>query len=348
MKKVLILGNYATYKTLVGGQVARTENVYKLVDKNKESLIIRQFDIQKLYYKKLSILEMIKQLYWCDKLIYLPGISNLKYLYPIIESVKAIKNFSVIHIAIGGWLCDFLQSNNRFVKRINKFSVVLVQTQSLKRNLMQGFGLTNIQYFPNFRITTYRPNFKETLEFNEEKPLKIVFMSRVTIEKGVDVLFDIANYIEQSPKYSKAITIDFYGPIEEKDKKYFKENISKFDCTSYKGIAESDNVHTTLGAYDLLLLPTRHEGEGFPGTILDAYISGVPVIVSEWKFLPEFVEHGETGYVCKLEDNKNFYNRIIELYNNPGHLLKLKENAHHKSFEYSENKAWDILKNHLF
>ena len=157
--KVLVLGNYATYKKLVGGQIARTHNVYKLIEKNQENLIIKRFDIQKLYYKKLSIFELIRMLYWCDKLIYLPGVSNLKYLYPIIESIKTIKNFSIIHVAIGGWLGEFLKANNRFVKRINKFSVVLVQTQSLKENLMQHFNFTNVAYFPNFRITTYKPNF---------------------------------------------------------------------------------------------------------------------------------------------------------------------------------------------
>src|SRR5690625_573689 len=153
MNKVLVLGNYGSYKTLVGGQIARTHNVNKLIEENKKGLIVRQFDIQKLYVKKLSLLELIRQLYWCDKLIYLPGVANLKYLYPIIGSVKAVKDFSIIHVAIGGWLCDFLQKNKRFIKRINTFSVVLVQTQDLKRNLIEGFDFDNITYFPNFRIT---------------------------------------------------------------------------------------------------------------------------------------------------------------------------------------------------
>src|SRR5699024_967340 len=152
---------------------------------------------------------------------------------------------------------------------------------------------------------------------------------------------------KKNNKYNKSIIIDFYGPIEKKDNVYFEDNISKYNFIFYKGIVEPANIHATLGNYDLLLLPTRHEGEGFPGTILDAYISGVPVIVSEWKFLPEFVEQGKTGYVYKLGDNQSFYNKIVELYNNPTNLLKLKKNAHHKSFEYSENKAWSIIKNHL-
>lgn len=346
-KKVLVLGNYATYKKLVGGQIARTHNVYKLVEKNQANLIIKKFDIQKLYYKKLSVFELIRLLHWCDILIYLPGVSNLKYLYPVIESIKSIKSFSITHVAIGGWLGEFLKSNKKFVKRIYKFSVVLVQTQSLKEKLIQEFNFTNVQYFPNFRITTYQPNFREVRKFNEESPMRIVFMARVTLEKGIDVLFDIAQYIQQNPNYNKSITIDFYGPIEAKDKEYFETNISLYDFTAYKGIAASENVHEVLGEYDVLLLPTRHEGEGFPGTILDAYLSGIPVVVSEWKFLPEFVEQNSTGFICKLGDNRSFYDRIIELYENPHQLYEMKKNAHQKSYAYSEDIAWNVLEPYL-
>src|SRR5690606_1561204 len=93
------------------------------------------------------------------------------------------------------------------------------------------------------------------------------------------------------------IIVDFYGPISESDERYFQENVEKFDNVFYKGIVTPKDVYRVLSQYDLLLLPTRYAGEGFPGTILDAYISGVPVIVTDWLFLPEFVEHGTTGYV---------------------------------------------------
>lgn len=39
-----------------------------------------------------------------------------------------------------------------------------------------------------------------------------------------------------------------------------------------------------------MLLPTHYYTEGLPGSVLDAYMSGIPIIVSRWKHASEFVK----------------------------------------------------------
>src|SRR5699024_596224 len=108
----------------------------------------------------------------------------------------------------------------------------------------------------------------------QEGRLAIAFMARIMKEKGIDWIFSLSDHISSS---SKNIEINFYGPIEPKDKEYFIEKINKYDFIKYHGIIQPKNVYTDISKHDVLVLPTRYEGEGFPGSIIDAYISGLPV-----------------------------------------------------------------------
>ena len=96
-----------------------------------------------------------------------------------------------------------------------------------------------------------------------------------------------------------------------------------------------------LSEYDALVLLTRYEGEGFSGSILDAYISGIPVLVTDWLFLPEFVDEGETGFVVK--DVDQFIEKVKLLANDKVLLKAMKQNAVAKSQEFSAEKAWSKI-----
>ena len=121
----------------------------------------------------------------------------------------------------------------------------------------------------------------------------------------------------------------------------------QFNNVFYHGHLEPSEIYSKLENYDVLILPTFFPDEGFPGSILDAYISGIPVVVSNWKDLPSFVDHGKTGFVFDLNNNIEFYNYIIKLYENPTLLANMKQKAFDKSKEYSSESAWKILKPYL-
>ncbi|MGN6802066.1 MAG: glycosyltransferase family 4 protein, partial [Ginsengibacter sp.] len=197
---------------------------------------------------------------------------------------------------------------------------------------------------PNFRITNYKPIFS----FNPQiKPFKIVYMARIMLEKGIDIIFDFALHLKLINFPTNTILIDFYGPITKKDEKLFFDKIKEFDYLNYKGIVDPKDVYKKMAEYDILILPTRYEGEGFPGTILDAYMCGIPVIVSNWKYLPEYVENGITGFVFDLNNLNMFYDSIFKLYHDRRLLLEMKISAHKKSEEFSSDFSWGILKEYF-
>jgi len=55
----------------------------------------------------------------------------------------------------------------------------------------------------------------------------------------------------------------------------------------------------TIQKYDVLILPTFYQGEGYPGVIIEAYSLGLPVITTNWKAIPEIVENRKTGLLIE-------------------------------------------------
>lgn len=337
--KILVVGYFGYVTNHIDGQSGKTRNVFNLL-KSKEfnNLKINYFDTQTLRYNIFNIITLFRKILSCSQLIYLPGKKNLSYLFPIIYVLSKLKKFSILYIVIGGWLDEYLKNkaiHRYFLKHIKG---IFVETNNLKKQLIQNYGFNNVKTFPNFRIHSFTPSF---IENNDT--FKIIFMARITLSKGIDTMFNLADYFAKNPPKGKPIIIDFYGPIDKKDAEYFWEEIKKHPNVKYMGILEASEIYTIASQYDLLIFPTRYQGEGFPGTIMDAYISGIPVIASNWKSIPEFIDINKTGFVFNLGQENELNSLVINLYNNPELLKQMKQNAYKKSKEYSAEKAWEIF-----
>jgi|SRR5690625_167186 len=344
-KNILILGYFGHITNQLDGQTIKTRNIYTLLKTKYSNDKVYWFDTQELQSRKSSYFKLVRKLLQCDVLVYLPGQNNLKKFGPIIHYLKLIKSFEIIHIAVGGWLYDFLCTNNQYSKYLSEYKAVLIENKPVIENIRHDFNKINALYIPNFRIHDFTPSFPPERSSSKTN-LNIVFMARISMAKGIDVLFRIASKIKMNSVINQKINIDFFGPIQTNDDKaYLHNQIMQIPFADYKGILSPDEIYLNLSKYDVLILPTRYHGEGFPGSIVDAYISGIPVIVSNWKHLPEFVEHGKTGFIFDSEEE--LFEQIITLLSDRHLLSQMKRNAYEKSKEYSHEVAWDILKPYI-
>ncbi|MEI6680012.1 MAG: glycosyltransferase [Mariniphaga sp.] len=237
---------------------------------------------------------------------------------------------------------SFIKTKKLHVLLLSKISGIFPQSHNLKERLIAQFQFTNVYYFPNFRINSFVPSFKQRDDF------RIVFMARIMRQKGIETIFQLADNISHQSKNKNRMSIDFYGPIFDEDKEYFMAQVEKYEMVTYQGILLPDDIYKTLNEYDLMVLPTRFFTEGFPGTILDAYISGIPVVATRWENATEFIDDGITGYIVPFENGENeFVDAVIKLYENRDILLTMKQNAYQKSKLFTSDSAWEILKKHL-
>jgi len=342
--KLLVIGYFGFQENQLDGQTIKTRNVFDLLRSNvKENTSVSFFDTQRFKTNKFSFLLMLLKIISCNKLVYIPAHNNLKYIFPLIFLLSKLFRIPIIYIVVGGWLTEYLSTKPIHVYFLSKIKLILPQSVKLTISLINEYNFTNIQTFPNFRIHNFVPLPKE-----ESTVFKIVFMARVNRMKGLEQIFALAEYFQNYKMLNKQIIIDFYGPIDHNDKEYFLENVKIYPNTRYMGVVEQQEVHHVLAEYDIMVLPTKYYTEGFPGSILDAYISGIPVIVTKWKHADEFVDDGKTGFIVPFQyGDVEFIESVLKLYNNYSLLSEMKKLAYEKSKEYGYESAWKKIEPYL-
>ena len=336
MKDILIIGYFGYRTNQLDGQTIKTREIAAMLN-HRHNGSVTFFDTETLKYRKLEMIKLLWLIIKSKTIVYLPGQNNLQKFFKILYFISSIMSKTIIYIVVGGWLADFIADKQGIARRLKNIKAILVETNALKNNLENRYNFNNVTLFPNFRSHPFCPKIISNDLF------RIVFMGRIIPEKGCNMILDFAKYYSSQQNGKRDIEIDFYGQIADKYKMEFMCRVEQCDLANYRGVIEYDKACEVMSKYDVCVLPTYYSGEGCPGTIIDAYRAGIPVIASKWKDIPEFIEEGRTGYTFDLKDVGSFYNHIIYLKNNPDVLLGMKKNAYHKSFDYSESFAWEIL-----
>jgi glycosyltransferase involved in cell wall biosynthesis len=274
-------------------------------------------------------------------IFYLPANKNLYFFFPILYLLSYFFRIKIYYFIIGGWLPEFLKSKRYHRKFLKKIPAIFSETTKMKNNLCSWYGFNNIVLFPNFRISEFIPIYRE-----QDGILKLVFMSRVKKIKGTDIVIKLAERLIENSE-SESISIDFYGPLNEYEGESFLDDINGNPILTYRGVLQPEEIYKVMVNYDCMIFPTKYKGEGFPGAIVDAYISGLPVIASDIRYNSEFVEHGHTGFLFDPYNIQELFDIIINLKNNEGLVSQLKKNSFNKSKQYSSRVAWDILSSNL-
>lgn len=333
---VLVLGYFGYVNNQLDGQTVKTRSIFSLV-RGKIDGDVYYFDTQEFKVSKLRIFLLVRLLMKVKVLIYLPAQGNLKYVFPFIYFLSKILGFKINYAVVGGWLVEFLKDKPIHRYMLSRIHRIFAETETVYRGL-QGLGFSNVSKLHNFRLTEYPEVFGGE---SDGDALKLCYMGRVNPLKGVDTIFKLEKELKRAG-LGGAVAIDLYGPISpDYQERFFR--ILKGSSVNYFGPIEPDCIYDVLRGYDLMLFPTKFYTEGFPGSILDAYICGVPVVATEWLNAHEFVEDGRTGFVVNFDNEEEFISTVLKVVKKPETLLILKEGALKKRDEYSSEKAWNII-----
>lgn len=340
-KKVVVFGYFGFVTDKRDGQTIKTRSIYELL-KTKKKLKVEYVDSQEIRYKKYLVFSLLRKLIECDFLVIIPAHNNLKKVFPICYCLSKIFGFKIIHIGVGGWLDKYLEKlPSAYTKMLKNISVNLLQTQITVDNLIDDLGFENVEVIPNFRNTVVNSFDIRSMG----NCLELVFMARMNMKKGLDTMEQLAFKLRETG-FDKKISITFYGPFDSEIDRLFMEEhlVQPFSNVNYKGSLSPNDIHITLRNYDVMIFPTHYFTEGFPGTVLDAFQAGLPVIATAWQHSKQFIKDGVDGYLVDFEKPMPaLYERIIELYNAPDNLLRMKKAAYEESLNYTPRAAWNIL-----
>lgn len=207
-----------------------------------------------------------------------------KYLAPILYLLAKLTGNKFVFRPFGGDIKDYTVDYSGlqkwiFNKTILKADIFFLQTQELL-DFYADSGANIIQ----LSTSRDRPS-AEVLRGDRPYQKRFIFLGYINEAKGINHLLAAAKNLGDD------YCVHIYGPIKEnKFQKIFDQHPG-----IYQGVLEKESVLSTLQKYDVLVLPTYYEGEGYPGAIVEAYSLGLPVISTQWKAIPEIVEHEKTG-----------------------------------------------------
>ncbi|MFS2262046.1 glycosyltransferase family 4 protein [Vibrio vulnificus] len=224
------------------------------------------------------------------------------YLAPIVLFISLISN-KKFHFRMFGGVFDEYYKEQKGIKKIllnillERSDLIYFETKGIVNYFKDLLKNKNIVHYSNSRKKT---NVRKVLEDN--KIMNFIFVGAVKESKGVDLIIKASEYF---PKYK----FKFAGPCGDEMKSRI---IEKSNCI-YLGNLEPRLIQNEISNNDCLLLPTYHFGEGYPGVILEAYSVGVPVITSDWQYIPEIVFECETGFIVKSKDLKSLIDGISKM-----------------------------------
>ncbi len=140
-----------------------------------------------------------------------------------------------------------------------------------------------------------------------------------------------------------AFTLDIYGQVDTNQTQWFENLQKKFPhYIRYGGSVSFDKSVEALKKYFALLFPTYYEGEGFAGTLIDAFSAGVPVIASDWKYNSELVNKN-VGYVYPTKNQTAFICILKKIAMNPSLILSKKKCCIEEANKYRIDRAVQVL-----
>lgn len=345
MYKIGIIGNFWGDKEATNGQTIKTKIIEKELEKNykKENIInIDTYESKKHLFRTLKkTIEMIKT---SENIIMLPAHNALKFFAPLLSILNKVYKKKLHYIVIGGWLPELLEKNKFLENSLKQFNYIYVETKSMERK-MHDMGFTNVEIMPNFkRIDRVSSN---ELKYNNKRPLKLCIFSRILYEKGIEDAINAIIEINQSYKETYFI-LDIYGKIDVNYENSFTKLMK--DVPSYIKYCDVIPFYKSVEViqnYYALLFPTRFYTEGIPGTIIDAYASGVPVISSRWENYSDMIVEGKTGVTYEFNNVNCLKKILIQIIEGDIELNKCKENCLEKALIFTPEKAMRVLINNL-
>ena len=160
-----------------------------------------------------------------------------------------------------------------------------------------------VEHFKTINAETYwfsNTRTRSLVSTDTEYKKRFIYLGHVRPEKGIDSLLKIF------PGLAADYSISIYGPLEN----YDAEKEFNLDNVTYHGVVESDMVANVLAEYDVLIMPTLLDSEGYPGVIIEAYSVGLPVIASNIGGIPEIVNN-ETGILFTPGNSSQLRNAIL-------------------------------------
>lgn len=343
-KSICVCGHFAFGENKLNGQTVKTKIITQgLVD---------AFGEESLSYVDSSggfcgLLTLPYRVYKCarncDHMVILLAYKGLRIVTPILAFIKLFHSFEVHYVIVGGWIARFLD-NKPFLRFSLRHSIAWMYPEtSVLRDALKERGFSNAVVMPNFKNLAI---LSERVETHQE-PYRLCTFSRVMKQKGMEDAIEAVRRVNESMGRT-VYELTVYGPVWQTEMDWFESVQQLFPSyVHYGGSVSFEKSVEVLRSYFALLFPTRFFTEGVPGTLIDAYASGLPVISSRWESFGDVVDEGVTGYGYTFGSVDSLTDVLLEVAKNPKKIESLRLNCLNKACEFLPESVMPILTERL-
>jgi glycosyltransferase involved in cell wall biosynthesis len=338
MKSYILIEDKNNNKT--GGNVIGLK-IFKYIKKSNKRTFILDFENDLKAFKILG--ERFFMLFNFFRAVRkIPSNSNLLFVYffdfaslwiLLISFFKKNKNVVSFHTNFKkpGLIFSFFYS----IKKI-----ILINSACIFSDKIIFLTQAQKKYFNNFCFLKNKLNKKSSINFNfiddelilkkikksnKTKKLKILYIGRLTTQKGVNVLIEAI-------KKNKSIDFTVIGKGCEK----FVNLIKNKKNVRYIKEIDNNKIIEIYRENDVLLLPSY--SEVFPMVILEAMSQGLVILVSDIPGMREIVKEKRNGFLFPVGRIEIINKRLKYLSKNRKKIEEIRENNLKDVLEFTESK----------
>lgn len=344
-ERIALIGALGNGEATSSGQIIRTTILYNELKRHYGESNIIVANTTLLSGRPLRfVLSFIKVILHTNRIIVILSINGMRRIWPILSFTAKVFKKKIFNNVIGGNLVASTNKYPELLKHMKTFEINWVQSVTMQKELAKR-GVYNTEWLPNSKpISILR---SEDIKKFQQFPLSFCTFSRVSKPKGIELAIEAITLINTKAGKELA-TLDVYGKPDDDYEKKFREvmsNVPEFIC--YKGIVPFDRSVETLKNYYMLLFPTTFNGEGFPGTIIDAYASGTPVLASSWSCNPELIIEGKTGLLYEYDRPEQLKEKIEWAIQHTDEVDSMRDACLNEAWKYTPEKVYPIIFNRI-
>jgi len=209
----------------------------------------------------------------------------------------------------------------------SKAVIALTQTAKQSSRALQSWR-SKITVIPNGvaeipeEMTVNRDSFKSRLGVRAAGKM-CLYVGALNYRKGIDVLLRAAALVGTSSSVQFLIV----GKAPD-DPRTILRTVRRLGLDNHvrlAGFVEESEIPTYMHAADLLIVPSRLEG--FPLTMLEAFVRGLPVVASDIPPHREIIRDGWNGILYESGNPKDLAEKIESVLTNPSLGRRLSINS---------------------
>lgn len=335
--KIGIWGQYGDGGQIADGQAVRTTIITNELKNRYGTDQVTFTNTNQWKKRKLAFLIKCAALIRdSEKVMILPADNGFKVFVPILMALNLFYRRDLYYIVIGGFLPELLRKYPAYKLLVKRFKAVFVQTENLKKDL-EDLGITKIYLLTNPKRLNTRS--MDELHINNDEKVKACVFSRIYGDKGIEDAIDAVKIVNQRLG-GQYVTLDMYGLLPEKYKDRLNELLEENKSfVKYNGIVDYDKTVETLKNYFVMLFPTYYHGEGFPGNVVDAYNSALPIIATDWLYNKDVIRDKHNGILVPIKNPEAIADAFMYLYTHRDVALEYARNCLEDAEQYKPDNV---------